>query len=119
MQRYYSAVDDGRLDEAVGMLAEDVEFAMILPTGENRNSGRANMHAYLSGRPPVDRRHVPERCAVDRDIEFTQGRVTEGDDDVTTGYFVGVMHIADDGLIDRYQVTFSPDFAVHPDREDS
>lgn len=111
IDKYYATIDAGKLDEAVAMLAPDVEFAMILPTGENRGSGRDEMLEYLRNRPPVNRKHVVTRLASDRDLEFAQGSVTE-EDVRTTGFFVGAMHIGADGLVDRYQVSFSPDFAL-------
>jgi hypothetical protein len=111
IEEYYSAVDGGRLEEAMAMLAADVEFTMVLPGGENRDRGRGRMLEYLRNRPPVNRKHVLQRTAVDRDLEFAQGRVTENGT-TTTGYFVGVMHVGDDGLVDRYQVIFSADFAL-------
>ncbi len=114
IDNYYATIDAGRLDEAVAMLAPDVEFAMILPTGENRGSGRDKMLEYLRNRPPVNRKHVLARLAADQDLEFAQGSVTE-DDVRTTGFFVGAMHIGYDGLVDRYQVSFSPDFALLPE----
>ncbi len=113
MEKYYATLDSGRLEEATALLAEDVEFAMILPTGENRGRGRSEMLSYLRGRPPVDRQHVVLRAAADGDLEFAQGEVTENGER-TTGYFTGVMHIGADGLIDRYQVAFSAEFSVLP-----
>ncbi|SNS77879.1 nuclear transport factor 2 family protein [Rhodococcoides kyotonense] len=110
---YYATLDEGHLDAAVAMLAENVEFAMVLPTGANRKSGRAAMLEYLKGRPPVDRKHRLFRSAADGDLQFAHGAVTEGDR--TTGYFVGVMHLGADGLIDRYQVSFDAEFGLLPD----
>ncbi|MDV6230047.1 nuclear transport factor 2 family protein [Rhodococcus cercidiphylli] len=107
---YYATLDAGHLDEAVEMLSEDVDFSMILPSGANRKTGRAAMLEYLSGRPPVGRQHRILRSAVDDDLQFAHGAVTEGDR--TTGYFVGVMHVRSDGLIDRYQVSFDAEFAL-------
>ncbi|ROZ99065.1 nuclear transport factor 2 family protein [Gordonia sp. OPL2] len=118
IEKYYATLDDGRLDDAVAMLAENVEFTMVLPTGENRDQGRERMLHYLSNRPPVDRKHVLLRTAADRDLEFAQGKVTEHGHTVTTGYFVGVMHVGADGLVDRYQVTFSADFALVAETEE-
>ncbi|WP_072803220.1 nuclear transport factor 2 family protein [Rhodococcoides yunnanense] len=105
---YYATLDEGRLDDAVALLAEDVEFAMILPTGANKKTGRAAMLEYLRGRPPVGRKHRILRAAEDRDLQFVHGAVTEGDR--TTGFFVGVMHVDGQGLIDRYQVSFDSEF---------
>ncbi|MEU4343510.1 nuclear transport factor 2 family protein [Nocardia sp. NPDC023852] len=118
IEDYYATVDSGRLRAAVSLLAADVEFAMILPTGVNRGRGRSAMLDYLSGRPEVTRRHRLLRVAADGDVQFAHGAVTEHDA-VTTGYFVGVMHIGPDGRIDRYQVSFSADFALLPTQSTS
>ncbi|MFI2560989.1 nuclear transport factor 2 family protein [Nocardia farcinica] len=116
IEDYYATVDSGRIAEATAMLADDVEFAMVLPNGINLGRGRAAMLDYLAGRPPVDRRHRVLRVAADGDTMFAYGEVTEQGGRVTTGHFVGAMHVGADGLIDRYQVSFSADFALVPDR---
>lgn len=113
IEDYYATVDSGRLRDATAMLAEDVEFAMVLPTGVNRDRGRAAMFDYLSGRPKVNRKHRLLRVAVDGDMQFAHGAVTENDS-VTTGWFVAAVHLGADGRIDRYQVSFSADFALVP-----
>lgn len=113
IEDYYAIVDSGRLRDAVALLAENVDFTMVLPTGVKRDRGRAAMFDYLDGRPPVDRRHVLSRVAADGDLQFAHGAVTENDT-VTTGYFVAAMHLDAAGLVDRYQVTFSADFALVP-----
>lgn len=113
IENYYAAVDGGDLDAAVAMLSEDVEFAMILPTGVNRGRGRDSMLGYLRGRPPVDRKHRIRSAAVDGAVQFAHGAVTENGIK-TTGYFVGVMHVDAAGLIDRYQVSFDTEFSVQP-----
>ncbi|MDV7243392.1 MULTISPECIES: nuclear transport factor 2 family protein [Rhodococcus] len=112
IEKYYAAVDSGHLEDAVAMLAPDVEFAMVLPTGITRDKGREVMLGYLQGRPPVDRKHHIERVAIADDLQFAHGAVT--DDGVTTGFFVGVMRIGPDGLIDRYQVSFDAEFSLLP-----
>jgi ketosteroid isomerase-like protein len=111
IEDYYATVDSGNLRDATALLAEDVEFAMVLPTGTNRDRGRAAMFDYLDGRPQVNRKHQLLRVAADGDLQFAYGAVTENDS-VTTGWFVAAMHIGADGRIDRYQVSFSPDFAL-------
>ncbi|MGW5381172.1 nuclear transport factor 2 family protein [Nocardia sp. NPDC003963] len=116
IEDYYAIVDSGRLRDAVALLADDVEFAMILPAGVKRARGRTAMFDYLDGRPPVNRKHVLSRVAAAGDIQFAHGAVTENDA-VTTGYFVAAMHLDASGLVDRYQVTFSPDFALVPRSE--
>ncbi|WP_040834958.1 nuclear transport factor 2 family protein [Nocardia brevicatena] len=113
IEEYYARIDSGRLDDATKMLAADVEFVMALPTGVNRDSGRAAMLAYLSGRPKVDRKHRLVRVAADGDTQFAYGDVTEHGGTLT-GHFLGAMHLDRDGLIDRYQVSFIPDHALVP-----
>ncbi len=113
IEKYYATVDSGKLREATALLAEDVEFAMVLPAGVNRDRGRAAMFAYLSGRPAVDRKHVLLRVAAEGDTQFAYGAVTENGS-VTTGWFVAAMHVGAEGAIDRYQVSFSADFALLP-----
>jgi len=113
IEDYYAAVDSGRLQAAVALLAEDVQFAMILPSGVNLGSGRSAMLEYLRGRPKVNRKHRLVRVAADVDVQFAHGAVTENDTR-TTGYFVGAMHVDADGRIDRYQVSFSVEFALMP-----
>ncbi|WP_280456683.1 nuclear transport factor 2 family protein [Nocardia carnea] len=113
IEDYYATVDSGELRDATAMLAEDIEFAMVLPTGVNRDRGRAAMFDYLNGRPKVNRKHRLLRVAVDGDMQFAHGAVTENDS-VTTGWFVAAMHIGAGGRIDRYQVAFSADFALLP-----
>jgi len=105
LSRYYQAVDDGPIDEALALLAEDVRFVIVLPSGTVRGRGRSEMAGYLSRRGVPDRRHVLLREAADDDLEFVYGRVTEGDG-VTTGYFLGAVRIGEGGLIASYQVTF-------------
>ncbi|WP_327098585.1 nuclear transport factor 2 family protein [Nocardia vinacea] len=113
IEGYYATLDSGRLDDAVALLAEDVQFAMLLPTGVNLGHGRAAMLDYLQGRPKVNRKHRLLRVAADNGVEFAYGAVTENGV-TTTGYFVGATHIDADGLIDRYQVSFSAEFALIP-----
>ncbi|WP_030168436.1 MULTISPECIES: nuclear transport factor 2 family protein [Actinomycetes] len=111
IEDYYAAVDSGALEEAVSLLSEDVRFAMVLPSGTNRGSGREAMLDYLRNRPTVNRKHKLLRVAADEDVLFAHGAVTENGT-TTTGYFVGVMHVDANGGIDRYQVLFDPEFGL-------
>lgn len=117
IQDYYSTLDSGDLAAAVEMLAPDVEFVMILPSGTNRGSGRDAMLTYLTARPPVDRKHNLLSVADDGDLQFAHGSVTDAGR--VTGYFVGAMHLDGAGLVDRYQVSFDADFALVPIADDS
>ncbi|MGU3432465.1 nuclear transport factor 2 family protein [Actinomycetes bacterium M1A6_2h] len=112
IQNYYATLDGGDLEAAVALLAPDVEFAMILPTGTHTGSGRDAMLTYLTARPPVDRKHNLLGVAADGDVQFAHGSVTDAGR--TTGYFVGAMHFDGAGLVDRYQVSFDADFALVP-----
>lgn len=115
---YYATVDSGRFEEATALLAADVEFAMVLPTGTKLDAGRETMLGYLRGRPDVDRKHHVRRVAVDGDLQFAYGDVTEHGGTVTTGHFAAAMHLDADGLVDRYQVSFSAEFALLPNGGD-
>ncbi|MBF4996927.1 nuclear transport factor 2 family protein [Nocardia sp. BSTN01] len=113
IEDYYAVVDSGKLGDAVDLLAEDVEFVMVLPSGVRTGRGRAAMLEYLGGRPDVDRKHRVLRVAADGDMQFAHGAVIENGT-VTTGYFVAAMHFDAAGRIDRYQVTFNAEFPVLP-----
>jgi hypothetical protein len=113
IEEYYATLDSGRLEDAVALLAEDVQFTMVLPAGTNRDAGRMSMLGYLRARPDVDRKHVLLSVAVDGAMLFAHGAVTENGT-TTTGYFVGVMHVDGHGRIDRYQVSFDPEFSLLP-----
>ena len=104
LARYYRAVDEGRIDEAVAMLDPDVRFTIALPTGARRGLGRTEMGDYLGGRGVSNRAHVVLRQSRDEDVEFVYGKVTEGQ--TTTGRFLSGVRLGADGLIASYQVTF-------------
>jgi hypothetical protein len=104
LSQYYRAIDEGRLDDALGFLSEKVRFVIVLPAGPRRGHGRAEMRTSLSGRGVPDRAHVVLRESSDDDVEFVYGKVTEGD--TTTGYFLAAVRLGADGLNASYQVTF-------------
>lgn len=112
LAHYYSTLDDGRIADAVSLLHEDVQYAIVLPNGVVRGSHRKDMQAYLESRPPVQRKHHLLRSARDGDAEFVYGAVT--DDGNVTGRFTAVAHVDGDGMIDAYQVTFDLELVVVP-----
>lgn len=114
LSRYYRAIDEGRIDDALGMLHEKVSFVLVLPTAARRGHGRADMGGYLSGRGVPDRKHVLLRESHDGDMEFVYGKVTEGA--VTTGRFLAAVRVGQDGLIASYQVTFDLEHDLLEDR---
>lgn len=113
LSKYYEAVDDGRIEEALGMLDEQIRFVIALPGGANRGRGRAEMGGYLSRRGVADRRHVVLRETSDSDVEFVYGKVTEGG--TTTGYFLAAVRLGPDQLIAGYQVTFETEHVLVDD----
>ncbi len=114
LAQYYSAIDDGRIDDALALLHEKVRFVMVLPTGTRRGQGREDMGGYLRGRGVPDRKHVVLRESRDDDVEFLYGAVTEGPD--TTGRFLSAVHLGPDGLVASYQVTFELELDLLEDR---
>ncbi|KQV73786.1 hypothetical protein ASC61_01445 [Aeromicrobium sp. Root344] len=114
LARYYATLDDIGIRDAVSLLHEEVEYAIVLPNGALRGTSRQDMLDYLESRPPVQRRHHLLRTAVDGDTEFVYGVVT--DNDAVTGRFAAVARIAD-GAIRTYQVTFDLELVVVPSGE--
>ena len=110
LRRYYRAIDEDRVDDALTLLAPDVTFLMVLPNGARRGHGRDDMAAYLKGRGVPDRVHVTLRESRDGDVEFFYGLVTDGG--TPTGRFLSGAHIGVDGLIASYQVTFDTEHVV-------
>jgi hypothetical protein len=104
LSRYYRAIDEDRIGDALAMLHEEVGFVIVLPKAARRGHGRTDMAGYLSGRGVRNRRHVLLRESRDADLEFVYGKVTEGA--VTTGRFLAAARVGPDGLIASYQVTF-------------
>ena len=111
IERYYAILDSGRIDDAVALLDESIEFALVLPGTVRRGYSRADMLDYLRGRPSVDRRHVLLRTSSAGDVQFAYGSVVENDVK-TTGYFLAAMHLDSDGAIDAYEVSFDTEFSI-------
>src|SRR5690349_7169950 len=104
LARYYRAIDEDRIDDALAMLDPEIRFVMVLPAGARRGHGRGDMDGYLRGRGVPDRAHVLLRQSRDDDVEFVYGKVTDGG--VTTGRFLSGVRLGADGLIASYEVTF-------------
>jgi SnoaL-like domain len=111
--RYYRALDEGRIDDALQMLDPDLRFVMVLPAGTRRGRGRDDMGAYLGGRGVADRAHVVLRQSRDGDVEFLYGRVTDGG--TTTGRFLSGARVGPDGLLASYEVTFDTEHVLVDD----
>ena len=113
LSRYYRALDEGRIEDALQMLDPDVRFVMVLPAGIRRGHGRDDMGAYLGSRGVPDRAHVVLRQSRDDDVEFLYGRVTDGG--TTTGRFLSGARVAANGLIASYEVTFDTEHVLVED----
>jgi hypothetical protein len=113
LARYYRAVDEDRIDDALAMLDPNVRFVMVLPAGARRGQGRSSMGAYLGGRGVSNRAHVVLRQSRDDDVEFVYGKVTEGP--TTTGRFLSGVRLGAHGLITSYQVTFDTEHDLMED----
>ena len=112
LSRYYRALDEDLLDDALAILDPDVRFVIVLPGGARRGNGREDMRAYLAGRGVV-RTHVILRETHEADVDFVYGAVTEGD--TITGRFLAGARIGADGLIVSYQVTFETEHVLVED----
>jgi hypothetical protein len=110
LARYYRALDEDRIDDALAMLDPEIRFVMVLPAGTRRGHGRADMDGYLRGRGVPDRAHVVLRQSRDEDVEFLYGKVTDGG--VATGRFLSGVRLGPDGLIASYEVTFDTEHVL-------
>lgn len=108
---YYALIDGGELDAGLELLTSDVSFAIILPGNAVRGTDREGVRAYLEGRGPIDRRHVPTHASRSGELEFVYGAVVE-DGATITGHFLASARITDDGLISGYQVAFDPELGL-------
>jgi hypothetical protein len=109
LSRYYRALDEDRIDDALALLAPDVRFVIALPGSTRRGDGREDMRSYLTGRGVV-RTHVILRQTTEADVDFVYGAVTEGE--TTTGRFLAGARIDGDGLIASYHVSFDTDHVL-------
>ena len=110
LSRYYGALDEGRIDDALQLLDPDVRFMMVLPAGIRRGHGRDDMAAYLGSRGVPDRAHVVLRQSREDDVEFVYGKVTDGG--TTTGRFLSGVRVGTNGLITSYEVTFDTEHVL-------
>lgn len=110
LARYYRAIDEDRVPEALEMLDPDVRFVIVLPAGTRRGGSRSEMGDYLGGRGVPDRVHHVVRQSRDGDVEFFYGRVTDGG--TTTGRFLAGARLGPDGLVVSYQVTFDTEHVL-------
>ncbi|MBP2369461.1 nuclear transport factor 2 family protein [Pseudonocardia parietis] len=109
---YFACLDGPNPLSGLDLVEPDIEFLLALPTGEVSGSGRADLAAYISGRPSVGRRHNVLRRSVDGDMEMVYGFISEGDGRGTGG-FVSVGLVSENGRLARYQSFFHPSFTMY------
>ena len=114
-RRYFAALDGPDPYSSLGMVADDVEFAIEWAPGTDRKShqirgGLADLRAFIeSGERGEWTHHVLHSAADDR-TEFALGETRRpGGERVAT--FVAVAELDDDGRMRRYLVARSPAIA--------
>ncbi|XKH52449.1 hypothetical protein LG284_10520 [Citricoccus nitrophenolicus] len=105
--RYMRALDGNDPAGAMELVEPDVSFNIVLPKGTVSGSSREDLQGYVSGRPPVVRRHNILRTTRSGDFETVYGVVT--DDGLETGAFLASARISARGLLQRYLVYFDLD----------
>jgi hypothetical protein len=110
---YYARLDGAEPLTALELVEPDVEFLIALPGSEIRGARRADLEDYVTGRPPVGRRHRLLRSSSDGDLEMVYGVVVEGDGR-GTGSFSAVALLSPDKRVARYQAFFHPTFGMFP-----
>lgn len=110
IEEYYGRLDGPDPLSGLDLVSPDVEFLIAIPGQDVRGSGRADLEAYVAGRPAVGRRHQVRRSSVDGDLEMVHGVVTEADGR-GTGSFTATA-LVEDGRVVRYQAFFRPDFGM-------
>jgi hypothetical protein len=107
VSRYMRILDGNDPAEAMDLVEPDVSFNIFIPSGAVSGTSREELWGYVSGRPPVERRHNVLRTARSGDYEAVYGVVT--DDGRETGAFQASARISDRGLLQRYLVYFDLD----------
>ncbi|MEU7813110.1 nuclear transport factor 2 family protein [Pseudonocardia sp. NPDC049154] len=113
IEDYYAQLDGATPLAGLDLVEPDVEFLIALPGQEIRGSGRADLEAYIAGRPAVGRRHRIVSRGTDGDLEMVYGIITEGDGR-GTGSFSSVALVSPDKRLVRYQAFFHPTFGMFP-----
>lgn len=108
--RYMGALDGNDPAGAMELVEPDVSFNIVLPQSTVSGSSREDLWGYVSGRPPVVRRHNILRSTQSGDFETVYGVVT--DDGRETGAFLASARISERGLLQRYLVYFDLDIRL-------
>lgn len=111
IEDYYARLDGDTPSTALELVEPDVEFLISLPGREITGAGRADLQAYIDGRPAVGRRHRVSARGTDGDLEMVYGIITEGDGR-GTGSFSSVALVSPQRRLVRYQAFFHPTFGM-------
>jgi len=110
LRDYMKRMDSPDPSQALECLEPDLEFVIALPAGQVRGTSREEFATYIAGREANDRAHHILRYAVDGDLEFAYGIVTEGGH--KRGAFISVATVSDGRRMRRYVSFFDPDLAL-------
>ncbi|MGI5128022.1 nuclear transport factor 2 family protein [Pseudonocardia sp. CA-107938] len=113
VDEYLARLDGPEPLSGLELVEPDIEFLIALPGREVAGSGRAELGAYIAGRPAVGRRHHLVRRGNDGDLEMVYGYISEGDGH-GTGSFVSVGLVSPERRLARYQSFFHPTFGMYP-----
>lgn len=113
IEDYYARLDGPEPLSGLELVDPAIEFLIALPGSEVRGTGLADLEAYITGRPPVGRKHDIRRRGADGDLEMVYGLITEGDGR-GTGSFTSVALLSPDRRLVRYQAFFHPEFGMFP-----
>lgn len=108
--RYMGALDGNDPAGAMDLVEPDVSFNIFIPSGTVSGTSREELWGYVSGRPPLVRRHNILRTTRSGDFETTYGVVT--DDGRETGAFLASARISEHGRLQRYLVYFNLDIRL-------
>lgn len=110
LRDYMNLMDSTDPNEALHCMEPDLQFTLTLPTGQVQGTSRADFAAYITGRNAKGRTHHVLRQAVDGDMEFVCGVVTE--DGERRGAFLSVAVVSEQGRMHKYVSFFDPDLAL-------
>ncbi|SRR5581483_3606310 len=113
LRDYMKRMDGPDPNQALECLEPDLQFVIALPSGQVRGASREDFAGYIAGRAAAGRAHHILREAVDGDLEFAVGVVTE--DGEKRGTFISVATVSGAGLMRRYVSFFDQDLPLIPD----
>jgi hypothetical protein len=109
LARYFASVDGADPRSALELVPPSLAFAFVRPDSTIAG-GRAELEQFIHARPRREHRLL---AAFGRGhVQLAVGESVEGDEIV--GTFQVVMHIDDEGLIERYYAAVHPALHLRP-----